>query len=200
VEDIDEIVLVGRGDSVEDFDWPDLPIGCVSSAIFLKCLPRKPDYWILVDGPRWFIESHKQWTWKHDPKTEWWDACGSQIPKHVPFAYPKGHPLMDLFAAPKGHNQPDPNIPCPPWSDYPNVTYWGYQRRWPIYFGDGVLGGSGFANSITFALQVVYRLGFRRIRFAGVDFADPAYVRVRGMLNQLRERSPLEWPELKGEE
>jgi hypothetical protein len=201
VEDIDEIVLVGRGKSVETFDWPDLPIAAVSSAIFIKQIPRQPDYWFVLDPARFFIGApdgmpYKRWVYMTDPNVKWWDACNSEIEKHVPFGIPQVNPMFDMFRAVAPDNGPDHTLPCPAWDEFPNVTQWPYKRADEVNWDGEVIGSNGWANTLPFALQVLYRMGFRRVYFAGIEWSMPHWDGVRKKINDLRERSPLDWPAL----
>jgi hypothetical protein len=71
----------------------------------------------------------------------------------------------------------------PGWGDYQNVRGWNVKPlRYPKWFGDGPLAvlksrhedGMLF-NSLLMAVQVATRLGFKTIKFIGVDLVDVGY-------------------------
>ena len=108
-----------------------------------------------------------------------------KVPVHVPGSqYYKGwNPMED---GPKG----DMDLMflmmtrkiewAPGWADFSNVH--AYQTSWeqmPTFGGhDGPIGLGRVMNSLIFAVQVLDRLGYRRLHFAGCDVHELAYAQV----------------------
>jgi hypothetical protein len=193
---MEDIIFVGRGNSVLDYDWPDYPIAGISSGIFVKQIPRKPDYFFCLDPPRFWLEPRKIWRYFGDPKCLWWDILATDIAKHVPAGKREVNPLFDLIHGLPGDNLPDPTLPNPQWDEFPNVTTWKYERTRAINWDGDILGGNDWGNSVPFALQIAWRLGFKRVHFAGVEWSMPGWGDVRERMNEIRKQAPLEWPEL----
>ena len=193
-----DIILVGRGPSIKTFDWPaDVPIACVSSAIFLRCLPRKPAFFLTIDAARYFCGGAKRWRWQDDENTGWWDMCRDcEVAKHITHSGTRADPLADIICASPIDNVPDDRVPNPAWSEFPNVTAWGYDRWLPFNIdGPGPIGGGQIAHSLIFAIQVLARLGFRDVGFAGVDMKTDWLVKAAEALNALRGQSTrIKWP------
>lgn len=77
----------------------------------------------------------------------------------------------------------------PSWGDFPNVVGWECDTDNPVNFGaTGALGGTAGAahtcNSLTFAVQVAHRLGYRQIGFVGTDMVAPIYHRAVDLLER----------------
>ena len=201
-----EVILAGRGRSIADFIWPDdsTPIAAVSSGIFMKHLPRRPEHFIGIDPPRFYVKSHKRWMYFEDPWVRWFDFCNDpNITKHVPHYDIPVEPLLDLLRASPKDNAPDPTVPNPSWSEFPNVRRWEFIHDGPINFTQGPLGGSELRHSTFFALQVLHRLGFTRVAFAGIDLSGPTLQKYAVLLNTTRTHvHGFHWPHIpiKGEE
>ena len=216
----DEILIVGRGPSIRGFDFPDMPIMAVSSGIF--AVPehkRPPEHFVSMDFPKWFIgELHLAETtnaWQHDEHAPWAFWSDERIAKHIPSerilrGYYRTMPgevydvippeAQDAFRRQLLDNLHKFSFQ-PGWGDFSNVRGWEFHHGGPS-FSDGPIGmighgGDGMIrNSWFMAVQVAYRLGYRRLYFAGCDFNGDDYKPHRARLKpwyKMAQDAGMEW-------
>jgi hypothetical protein len=184
-----DLILVGRGDSVRDFEWPwstagTPPIGAISSGAFvISDLVRsqaslRPRYLFTLDPPKYY--DFVGGAWRADKKCQWWPVNDDQdVEKHVPQSKFHGgyervvnvdppYSLEWLVEVYRGRN--DASGWQAGWCDFDNIHPWDYNKHAPISFVDGeMLGGGGTNNSLLFGLQVAHRLGHRDVLMVGCD-------------------------------
>ena len=175
-------MLIGRGPSFDPEAVPDdVTIAAVASAVFI--CPRTPDLWLTWDAPRYFEQTPDTSGWQHDHRCKWWDVFTPELPKHIP-AYqnvPGKEVLLDKFTVHDAipmelvhdlmRNRADFEGFRHGWADFENVHPWETDDDAPPSFDrEGVIGKDGKrSHSLLFAVQVVARLGFKRVMFNGCD-------------------------------
>lgn len=216
-----DLLIVGRGPSVRGFEFPDMPIMAVSSGIF--AVPpdvRPPAHFVSMDVPKWFFaELHKpetDYAWQWDIHEPWPFWNNEHIQKHVPEnlcrrGYYRELPgavwdvipeyAQDAFRRELLDNMHQFSFQ-PGWGDFSNVTQWEVKAWTAPNFSDDPIGMTGLGgegtirNSWFMAVQVAYRLGYRRLHFIGCDFSGAHYEAHRKRLvpwYELAQAAGMEW-------
>ena len=202
----DTILIIGRGKSIYDFDWPqDLPIMAISSGIFAVPEGRKVDHFVTLDQPKFYFEPiHDDGeggiTWIQDDSSRHWRFWLDQdIIKHTTshrlqhMKYKSVPPeIMDELPEKWLRSFTKAILECPhalgfqpTWADYPPCKAWPLHKDdGPNFTDEGPLGLSGVLNSLFFGVQIAYRLGYRRYIFAGVDFNDEIFEPQRAVMRE----------------
>ncbi len=186
------LLIVGRGPSACGLErYRHLPAMAVSSGIFVFGRSNPPEHFATLDGVKFFqagLAKESQHAWQHDGKAECWPFWADpDVTKHVsrrqmrPGSYRSLPPeIYDVIPA---HVQPAFNRELlnnmhlfglqPSWVDFVNVQGWDIFGEQPMTFtDDGRIGSDGVCNSMLFAVQVAYRLGYRDLQFLGCDMLD----------------------------
>jgi len=215
--DTPSIVLAGRGPSILTAQLPEgVPFCAVSSGVF--CCHRKPAHFVTMDLPKYFtgkVRLPEDHYWSNDPKCHWWPFLNDPaVAKHVPEGIyragwdKKGVPpgkhktvdiedIMILLGGVK--KRPDLLGWQPGWADFRNVAAHPWDLKHPPNFGpDGPMGtgGEAVAKSVTFAVQLMARLGYRRMYFAGIDMHTRNLKRASDLMRSwlpLAEAAGVEW-------
>jgi len=196
---VSSIYIVGRGPSVYDFDWAvvDGPIMAVSSGIYALPEGRKPEHFVTMDAPKFFmgeLMADSEIAWQHDNGAKCWPFWADpDIVKHVLAGRAKpGHyrnvPIDILDYVPEKFREhvklefaKQPHIVGyqPNWGDFPNLKTWPMDRTLPPNFSpEGPFGLEDLCNSWFYAVQIAHRMGFRQLNFIGCDFKLPGYAKV----------------------
>jgi len=203
---MNDLLLVGRGHSVLDFDrWDDFPdVMGVSSGIFaVPEQARPPRHFCTMDLPKWFLHGlHTEETthaWQNDghiPPWPFWKEALIQkhvtddrnchggyrtLPSEVWDVIPEY--AVDQFRRSLLDNQHLFGLQ-PGWGDFSNVTGWSLEMGKPPNFTSDTpigmtLDGTHIRNSWFMSVQVAYRLGYRRLFFIGCDFTEERFVPCR---------------------
>jgi hypothetical protein len=196
---MNDLLIVGRGPSILDFDdWDKFSdVMAVSSAIF--AVPehaRPPKHFAAMDVPKWFLEGlHEEevtHAWQNDGHIAPWPFWKyAEIAKHVPehtnchggyrrlpdevwnVVPQSAHAALGRSLSHSIHQfgfQPG-------WGDFSSVTGWGVDYAGHPNFTGAPIGmympdESQIRNTWFFAVQVAHRLGYRRLHFAGCDFEE----------------------------
>jgi hypothetical protein len=201
---MNDLLVIGRGPSVFSFEgWGDyVDMMAVSSGIY--AIPeeyRPPAHFVSMDFPKWFLhalhDSSNDHAWQAN--VDGWNFWKDErIAKHVPAAHNEPgiyrelpaelwDALPDKFLRPF-QRELSGNLHLfgaqPGWGDYPNVVGWETTRETGPNFGGRVgmrsmSNGAQIRNSWFMAVQVAYRLGYRRLFFIGCDFRRPEYALTR---------------------
>lgn len=177
-----------------------MPIMAVSSGIY--AVPerlRPPMHFVSMDVPKWFLaELHNtetDYAWQWDTYEPWPFWSDERIRKHVPSArilrgYYRMMPgavwdvipeeAQDSFRRELLDHLHQFSFQ-PGWGDFSNVRGWEVEAGKGPSFSDGPIGMTGHGgegqirNSWFMAVQVAYRLGYRRLHFIGCDFLGEHY-------------------------
>lgn len=151
--------------------------------------------------------------WEHDPSAEYWPFwTDPNLVKHIPQSKMRTltnliMPVNEIIEAidvwAKCNNAKTRTVNTikaafygtlgeqysqfglqPGWGDYTNTRGWGIKRsNTPAWFADGPIAIPKVFNSLFMAVQVATRLGYRKLRFIGVeldqDFYDSVLVFMR---------------------
>lgn len=191
-------MLVGRGSSVLDYDWPDVDTMAVSSGVY--CFPegRTPDHFVTMDEPKYYMDrfiDHES-VWSSDPTIRLWPFWADpNLVKHVKRSQYRicDYRHFDF----KGTLKVIPNEAGmrslietyeevqhqfgfqPGWADYAGTFAWECDNEGPMsYVHPEPMGVEGLRNSLCFAVQIAHQIGYRHLTFVGVDLLGDPYFNV----------------------
>lgn len=199
-----------------------MPIMAVSSGIF--AVPealRPPVHFVTMDYPKWFFaelhEAEAVHAWQFDQFAPWAFWANEHINKHVPDerinrGWYRSMPAEVWDVIPEQaqeafRRQFMKHIHQfsyqPGWGDFSNVHGWPMDMGKPPRFdstspiGMAGYGGDGVVrNSWFMAVQIAYKLGYRRAYFIGCDFGGDGYKHCRCRLGpwyELSRAAGMEW-------
>lgn len=164
--------------------------------------------------------------WEHDPDAEYWPFwTDPNLVKHVPQSKMRTltnliMPVNEIIEAidvwGKATNAKTRRINTikkyfygtlgeqysqfglqPGWGDYHNVRGWDLKRNnKPEWFGEGPIAIPKVFNSLFMAIQIATKMGYRHIRFIGVDLDQELYKSVIVFMKRWHrdaERNGIEW-------
>jgi hypothetical protein len=218
----DEVLIVGRGPSVAGFEFPDMPVMAVSSGVFaVPPSHRPPMHFVTMDYPKWFFaelhDAEAVHAWQFDQFAPWPFWAEPDIIKHIPDERmqrgwyrsmpPEVWDVIPAEAQDAFRRQLMDNMHKfsyqPGWGDFPNLRGWRMEMMAPPAFDDDSpigmqgYGGEGVVrNSWFMAVQIAYKLGYRRAYFIGCDFGGDSYKHCRirlGPWYELAKAAGMEW-------
>ena len=198
IRENDHLVLVGRGRSVLDYDWPEgIDTMAVSSGVY--CFPecRKPDHFVTMDEPKYYMDrfiDHES-VWSSDPSIRLWPFCSdANLVNHIKASQyrlcryrhfdfeehlPKAPNEEAKWNMVKEYMKVQHQFGFQPgWADYSGVFAWECETDGPMVFrdnGSDLLGLEGLKNSLGLAVQIAHQIGYRHLTFVGVDLQGDHY-------------------------